>query len=210
MTACYHKLVKVQITPASKLGLSFQHNRDCVVDGTTYPKTGAAFPSILAQIAGLLMARGKRNPEYQIAEMRRMEGKVKVEISVPGLRKWSDIAFIQWKVLAGVAIVDSGLRCVVQANVQNADTVAVMSKVFGKDATGTIITEGFNTLDRPDSEGAQALLGTLNGCGIDWLLIQHKLMDKLGHKVVETVTMFFSEPNLLFHIKDVSPKRPLS
>ena len=61
---------------------------------------------------------------------------------------------------------------------------------------------------------AKALLGTPNGSGIAWLLIQHKR--QLGWKMVDSVTLFWkdghegdlgSNPSLLFRIKDVEDGR---
>jgi hypothetical protein len=69
-----------------------------------------------------------------------------------------------------------------------------MSKVLGKDASGRLIVPGAAVSDRPmwpsisyyiNTDEAQALLGTPNGCDIAWLLIQHKLKHQLGHKVVD-------------------------
>lgn len=76
------------------------------------------------------------------------------------------------------------------------------------------LTGRAKTFDARD-ERAQALLGTPNGSGVAWVLIQRKRY--LGIKVVDKVTMFVSVftydegdrtkvPNLLFHIKDVVQK----
>jgi hypothetical protein len=40
-----------------------------------------------------------------------------------------------------------------------------------------------------DTEEAQALLGSVNGSGIGWLLIEHK--QQLGIKTVKQVTLFY-------------------
>lgn len=63
-----------------------------------------------------------------------------------------------------------------------------------------------------DSEEGKAILGSPNGWGVAFMLIQHKR--QLGNKVVEKVTVFQDEgrkqprpPSVLFYIKnyDIKP-----
>jgi hypothetical protein len=55
-----------------------------------------------------------------------------------------------------------------------------------------------------ETDEGKALLGTPNGSGIAWLLVQHRKY--LSHKAVEKVQLWYSitsAPNLLFHLKNV-------
>jgi len=61
-----------------------------------------------------------------------------------------------------------------------------------------------------DSEEGKAILGTPNGAGVAWLLIQRK--QELGHRTIKDVTVFWAEyeennpgdcPSLLFRIEEI-------
>jgi hypothetical protein len=68
------------------------------------------------------------------------------------------------------------------------------------------------------NEEAAALLGTPNGSGVAWLLIQHKA--QLGHKIVDKVTLVYNDrsppkvnttiPSLIFELHDVVTAGELS
>ena len=140
-------------------------------------------------------------------------------MSLPKLQKWSDIAFLT----LNCCVAKNELRYVLRANIQNDDTVAVISLLLNEDASGKIIPFPRPACwrNRPrwpgivfdKEENVQALLGTPNGSGVAWLLTQRKR--GLGHRIVDKVTLFFTEhrysssddihenPNLLFHIKNV-------
>jgi len=97
------------------------------------------------------------------------------------------------------------LNYVFRVQIQNAATSLVLNNIISKHTTFTYemwpgITFGM------DTEEGKAILGTPNGCGVAWMLIQHS--KAFGKKNIEKVTLFhaakkddlFRWPTLLFWI----------
>jgi hypothetical protein len=99
--------------------------------------------------------------------------------------------------------------------IENADTLNVIKEIMNEyrrvHKKDKEYEPGWAGIDLGiDSKQLQALLGTLNGHGVAWLLIQHKAEKLLGHKTVGKATLFFTtnaergnQPSLLFHLKDI-------
>ena len=130
----------------------------------------------------------------------------KVGDDFPSLKHWSDVAYLQW---AKHAKDSSNLRCVLRISIKNTKTKAVVRHIM-KDTLVNGGEKSFRTDDNRDK--VAALLGTPNGVGVAWLLIQHKR--QLGHKTVEKVTVDCQDqftmsydgtidPSLVFHLRDV-------
>lgn len=201
--------------------LLWVHSFDSEQNDQLCPSTGAKWNNIVNEKAGLLIALDNIGPAHKVAaELAKMRVRPTEIPLLPKLQKWSDAAYLQWQSCTP----STQLRYVLRANIHNADTIAVMSRILGVPANNaTVMADGgMSWLTRPhwpglsfgtEQEEAQALLGTPNGCGVGWLLAQRKT--ELGHKVIDKVTIFFSEldhedgdielqPNLMFHIRDSS------
>ena len=125
----------------------------------------------------------------------------------PSLKHWSDVAYLQW---AKHAKDSSNLRCVLRISIKNPTTKAVVQHIMKDTLAKGDESRSLRTEDDPDH--VAALLGTPNGVGVAWLLIQHKR--QLGLKTVEKVTVHCDDKStmgddgtvdrsLVFHIRDV-------
>jgi len=136
----------------------------------------------------------------------------KVGNDFPRLKYWSDVAYLQW---AKSVKTPSDLRCVLRISIKNPTTKAVVKHIMKDTLAKGDESRSLRTDD--DRDHVAALLGTPNGVGVAWLLIQHKR--QLGHKTVEKVTVdchdnsTMSEdntidPSLVFHLRDVVAAEP--
>lgn len=148
------------------------------------------------------------NPAHRIPEIRRDDW------VLPNLQHWSDIAYLQWT-NPRLQHLPIDLHDVIQCKIENKTTYAVISYILAN----CEYNEGDESLKsltwNMETEQAKALLGTPHGCGVAWILIQHKA--QLEHKVVDSITLFWnvvgledlydpeqprSHPYLLFRLKD--------
>lgn len=106
----------------------------------------------------------------------------------------------------GNAPESSELKYVFRHNVFNADTRSVIDVINQRN--GTSVLERPGTTYSADSPDGNALIGTPNGSGVAYLLIQHK--EQLGHKIICSVTVFRHSWSLmlLLHIHDSTTKKP--
>ena len=171
--------------------------------GSEVPVSQAAFESIIERHNGLLIATGNYTPAYMNANAKWGYP----DRPVPGLRHWSDIAYLQW-MAPSLQDRPSDLKAIVRLGIENEDTMSVIDRVTAASG-GEIQTNGLTWVMNNDV--AKAMLGTPNGVGVAWLLAQHQ--KELGHKVVESVTLFWEKkysgteelkfcPSLVFHLKD--------
>jgi hypothetical protein len=118
--------------------------------------------------------------------------------TIPSLKYWSDVAFLQWRCQASH---DSELKHVLRHDVLNAKTDFVVEAINAPNGYDTAPWPGMEY--NAYSEDGQALLGTPNGSSVAYMLIQHK--KHLGHKTVKKVTVFCKSKKLmlLFHIVDM-------
>ncbi|KAL3428482.1 hypothetical protein PVAG01_01991 [Phlyctema vagabunda] len=169
-------------------------HKEVVVDGLEYPENGGKAYLQLNTAAGVLVADKSDNA---IVYNRR-----KPLIRYPPLVSWSDLTFLAYQQQAAVNGHDiRKLRYVVRAGIANDNTRAIMNWACGvKDDYPPWENRAVFGMD---TEQGQALLGTPNGSGIAWLLINHKL--QLGIKTVDKVSVFSVDnyPFLLFELKDV-------
>lgn len=87
------------------------------------------------------------------------------------------------------------LKSVRRNEIRNRDTVAVICKVLTKYRKGNHLSKNWapgpeGLMFGIDTDEAKALLGMPNGCGVAWLLIQHKDEEQLGWKTVRSVTLY--------------------
>ncbi|KAI4682345.1 uncharacterized protein J4E88_005235 [Alternaria novae-zelandiae] len=179
------------------------HDRDgaeATEDDTT---THGYFSQVSNPHSGVLIADSNLSPAHAAKFDDEWEEEA---IELPSLRHWSDVAFLQYlSSFPEPPIRPIPLNYVFRVQIQNAATSLVLNKIISKHATFTYemwpgITFGM------DSEEGKAILGTPNGCGVAWMLIQHK--KAFGEKNIEKVTLFhaakkddlFRWPTLLFWI----------
>ncbi|KAJ4378190.1 hypothetical protein N0V83_001024 [Neocucurbitaria cava] len=162
------------------------------IEDTWYSWARALFVQYIDADAGIIVALNNESPS-ETAHHCGLQG-----VPSPDLRFWSDVAYLQWSLRASDT---SDLKYVLRHNVVNEFTRSILNIITLKNQ---ILIEEWpgRTYDVTSEEG-QTLLGTPNGSGVAFLLIQHK--KQLGHKAVGKITVFRVgwENMLLFHIKNV-------
>jgi hypothetical protein len=166
--------------------------RGNVLGGPRTPQAFAMFMQCINPGDGLIVAVDNYSPTASsIADG--------LDISrVPALKFWSDAAFLQWKLCATET---SKLQYVLRYNVMNEATNFVVDSINA--ANGTEMAAWPGVAYDAESEEGRALLGTPNGSGVAFMLIQHK--EQLGRKKIGKVTVFrkVRAVMILFHVIDV-------
>jgi hypothetical protein len=168
------------------------HEHPMIVEGALYPATDGLLCQIINPLDGVIVA-------YDNITAGSMTKELGLDPSrVPKLDHWSDIAYLQW---LSKAYEGSNLRYVLRYGVINHDTRFVVN--FLGLQSGLIVSEWPGRTYRAGSPEFSALLGSPNGSGVAYLLIQHKR--QLGHKTVDRVTIFRKkwDTMLLFYVTDV-------
>ena len=108
------------------------------------------------------------------------------------LRQWSDVAWLNWQHECSVAGTDvSGLKAVIRFSISNTDAEGVIATV----TNGATIGGYKNPMTfEAGSDNFNALLGTPNGSGVAWLLINHKA--QMGPKTLSSISLFRSKDPL--------------
>ena len=162
------------------------------VGGQGCAATEALFCQVINPSDGIIVAYDNYTARAMIEECARCYS------VIPKLKHWSDVAYLQWLSKANEK---SNLRYVLRHNVLNDVTrfavtyLMLQGRLVVKEWPGTTYNAG--------SVEFNALLGSPNGSGVAYLLIQHR--KGLGHKTVDKVTIFKEKWDimLLFHITDV-------
>ncbi|KAI4091313.1 MAG: hypothetical protein LQ344_004172 [Seirophora lacunosa] len=118
---------------------------------------------------------------------------------VPPLNRWSDVTWTLWKQKAGNNA--GNLRYIARNAILNRDTRSVMSYIYDKHG-------GANARPYPglefgmDTEEGRTLLGTPNGIGVAWILMEH--WKDLGRRNPR-VRIFNMGDNLFYMLWDLVP-----
>jgi hypothetical protein len=193
---------------STALWMRDQHDESVTRGGIEYWPTSGDFSSWVDRANGLLIAENNHSPAAIVAESGDDSW------PLPKLKHWSDVVYLQWTD-PRLQHLTNDLRKVVRLRIENTETLAVIARVVGEHHANNGTTEHRRLYDTGltldvETEAAIALLGTPNGSGVAWLLIQHK--HRLGWKVVDSVTLFWDGdskskygefPSLLFRLKDV-------
>lgn len=175
----------------------FEHIQNSQVGGHFHPYTSATYELIFNVPGNAMVATMSFGPSSRGKADNMMVGEELV-----ALRQWSDVAFLAWQNYAQNRIKE--LKYVYQKEIVNGVSNDVIDHILAKRKEKLKAWPGVK-ISMTEEDG-QALLGTPNGCGIAWLLIQHK--EQLGVKVPDAVTIFGSmdgrnwQYNLCFWITD--------
>lgn len=158
-----------------------------------YEPTFAYFCQVINPAAGVLTAADNLSPIEVLARSGISAA------HAPELKYWSDVAYLQWLMEVTRANSSSKLNYILRYDVTNRQTDEVVDLIHFRNDTETVAWPGH--VYAADSEDGLALLGTPNSP--TYLLIQHK--KGLGHRVVDTITVFKYETKLmmLFHVTEV-------
>ncbi|KAK3715708.1 hypothetical protein LTR37_006933 [Vermiconidia calcicola] len=177
----------------------------------SYERTFAYYENNFYPDQGIIVATDNFGPVQRLKAVgKTLEGEI-----VP-LRQWSDIVFLEWQHQTTAGQQRRGIKFVVHSNIINTRTKNVIFKALEDDGDSPIPPAFPPGKEYPmDSKQGKAILGTPNGNGVAWFLIQHKA--ELGHKTIESVVVFdnslyedqretndreHSTPSLMFRIED--------
>lgn len=123
--------------------------------------------------------------------------------SIVPLQRWSDLAYLGWLQTATDANVGK-ISSIFRVRITNQQTRQAAYRAVGKQPGDGNLPKWPGQTFKFDSDELKALLGTPNGVGVAWFLINHK--DKLGGKTVDEVTLWEDGAkifalNLVFKIK---------
>ncbi|KAF2871204.1 hypothetical protein BDV95DRAFT_573486 [Massariosphaeria phaeospora] len=191
-------------------GRTNYHAKVVSVGGKEYQPSYACFEQAFSPKEAVMFALYNRSPFHMIQRVAHHNSIVGTPThdDLPGLRHWSDVAFIQWlSCCREERISPTNLKYVCRCSVENLATLDIIHEILCRKNLDITVWPGVS-FDANTEEG-MALLASPNGSGVAYLLSQHRA--ELGHKVVERITVFrehedVASRNLLFHIVDYTPK----
>lgn len=151
-----------------------QHDQTTTHEGVLYPASDGTYSNVFNADGGVIVAEGNWAPTLE---------KNNIKVLTP-LREYSDVVFLTWQKVAGDKI--KGFKYIIRHQIINLDTLAVLREVLQRRGEQLKAWPGVK-ISMPDKD-ALAILGTPNGRGVGWILIQHKL--QLGPKNIKDVTIF--------------------
>ncbi|EME83844.1 uncharacterized protein MYCFIDRAFT_84146 [Pseudocercospora fijiensis CIRAD86] len=179
------------------------------IDGVTYnyPPTDATYENNMYPKQGVIVADFNYGPKYQIdneATPKRKDWN-KATDRGPKLSQLSDVWWLIWdKITANDATLRKGLRYIVQHNVVNPDSHAILAKVLidQKQISTGLAPGGTGVIVKREDEGFAALLGMNNVWGVPFLLIQRS--GELGRKRIKQITVWSENtPNLIIELENI-------
>lgn len=115
---------------------------------------------------------------------------------LPDLQKWSDVNWFFWEMSCQEEKVGvENLNYVFRVQVVNDNTNFVVSKALGSTSVDAWPGKEFNM----DTDQGRAILGTPNGGGVAWFLINHQA--QVGTKTVKSVTVLSTDRGLQLAFK---------
>lgn len=214
--------------------VSSAHTTRTTHDGVQIPSTSAFFINAFDFNNGILIAGSNFGPDFASQHLTLRDGE-----ALPELRRWSDVVYLQARFLTSSeyrlpegtarpsADAIKGLKSVVRLGIENKGTNVVVHRIVQDKVTGAC---GYDTVEQmidagcPDccraiawpgltfeigSQEGLALLGTPNGAGVAWLLMQHA---ELVGKAIARVTVWCDtekhplRPSVAFWIEDKDTK----
>ena len=166
------------------------HREKIIYEGVTYPATNAQYSNIFNADGGAIIAEMNSGPAHMGASINTL---------IP-LRQYSDVVFLAWQKEAGNRV--KGLKYIVRHHIVNEEITAVIKEVLTRRGEEEKPWPGLQI--SMTERDAWALLGTPNGRGAAWMLIQHKV--QLGLKSIRAVTIWKCAPDnfcLCFWLEDL-------
>ncbi|ORY17260.1 hypothetical protein BCR34DRAFT_51085 [Clohesyomyces aquaticus] len=177
------------------------------VNGKTYQKTGALYNFAADANTGLLIVMQAHSPEHEAPKQK------PPVTDLPDLRRASDIIWGQWVQHAGKNA--NKLRFFVTVTVTNEEALSIVERAIRSLDPGRGPEKYPGVSFSMDADEGKGILGSPNGVGIGYMLVQHK--ETLGNLEVTKVDTFLSagyvhlpEPCFLFHIGPAKVDSPKS
>jgi hypothetical protein len=179
-----------------------EHKLSVTVDDITYPATFATFFNTIYDKIGTIQADSNTAPHASTEHL------YSTGLMLPKLYHWSDVAYLQWLHATRNQTPTPVLRTVIRDHIVNETTEIVFKHLLtrlppGDYRSGKLFKYEFAA----GSPEGIAILGTPNGAGVAYLLIQHR--EWLGHLVVDNIEViqgaigtFGEYLKIVFHIKE--------
>ncbi|KAF2243987.1 hypothetical protein BU26DRAFT_569871 [Trematosphaeria pertusa] len=179
----------------------WDHENEKSIRGTLYRPTRARFLMVINPRDGVILSLSSYAPWHMAQQQ------VPPVTVLPKLKAYSDITFLQWYGSHGSDNREAAqnIKFVFQTPIENADTKAIITQALFKAGKELRPWPGV-TFSMHTDEG-KALLGSPNGAGVAFMLIQHQ--QQLGRKTIARVTVFQDDgakqprpPSMVFHVTD--------
>ncbi|KAJ5663783.1 hypothetical protein N7507_004514 [Penicillium longicatenatum] len=158
-------------------GIHYEQDRSWEEDGITQWQTAGFYIAVMNPAKGMLLAEYNESPW----EMTKYDDQRQ-----PPLTRWSDVNFLMWEQLARNKKELRNIKYLIRFHIVNTNTKAMINQALT--ITGTSLTHYPGTVFPMSSDAGKAILGTPNGGGVAWFLVDHK--NQLGVKEVESVRVF--------------------
>ncbi|KAL1600767.1 hypothetical protein SLS60_007155 [Paraconiothyrium brasiliense] len=163
-------------------------------NGKSYPATGAEFKIGINTDDGVLMAMDRISP----ASAAKKRSPPVSDDQLPDVHAFSDIGYLNYKNILGKD--PKNMKYMMSVMITNDKTASIIAKALGGGELGPWPGKSFNWR----SKEFKALLGSPNGMGFGYLLVQHK--SQLGNLFIKDVQIFHGDtwhklPNMLFTLE---------
>jgi hypothetical protein len=169
------KALNLPAEASANIQYTYNHDKPTAVDGQFYPKTGGQYVNTFNVEGGAIIADRNLGPDH----IKRNKGK-----TIVPLKQYSDVVFLAWQKAAGDKT--KGLKYLFRHAINNEETKTVIREVLAKRGTWGKPWPGLRI--EMTEHDAWALLGTPNGRGPAWILLQHK--EQPGLKSFSAITIF--------------------
>ncbi|KAI4938950.1 uncharacterized protein J4E92_000231 [Alternaria infectoria] len=183
-------------------------------DGKTYRVTDAYSTVGINRNDGILYFLNRMSPEQGAADLWNLRPEQVDKADLPKIRSSSDLAWALWNRVPGEPMIKMIMALQI-VNTQTAETIIpkaleAVGETELKRWPGTEIVVGSD--NDAEAEAALALIGSPNGLGAGYFLLQHK-RQLGGANFIYKITIFRNdgdefddEPNLIFHVdKNTTP-----
>ncbi|KAI4283338.1 MAG: hypothetical protein L6R38_002223 [Xanthoria sp. 2 TBL-2021] len=155
-------------------GVGTYQNKDFhTSDGQTHPRTSGSYNNLFipAGSESAIIAMDNHSPSAHAGS----------GVTVPTLNRWSDVVWQNWTAIAAAASTPPNkLRHIIHRDVFTSSTRLIMEYIEVAEKDKLDLPWPGHEYDMRSEDG-KALLGTVHGLGIAWLVIDHS--DVLGRKV---------------------------
>jgi hypothetical protein len=167
---------------------TFRHDTN-----TLFQAANAGFAQICNPVDGVLIAYANYNKSNG----------VHAKLYTP-LHHWSDVAYLQYLTASASLVSPSMIEYIFRLRILHPATRSVLDRIVNMQNDGNYSIWPGVTFDIASDEG-KAILGTVHGAGVAWILIQRK--KEFGGRRIGSVRVFWAEnddawpnPSLLFRI----------
>ncbi|KAI4645727.1 hypothetical protein J4E93_005305 [Alternaria ventricosa] len=185
-------------------------------DGKTYRVTGAYSTVGINRNDGILYFLNRMSPEQGATDLWNLKPDQVDKADSPKIRSSSDLAWALWNRVPGEPKIKMIMALQI-VNTQTAETIIpkaleAVGETELKRWPGTEVVVGSD--NEAEAEAALVLIGSPNGLGAGYFLLQHK-RQLGGANFIYKITIFRNdgdefddEPNLIFHVDKNTPPMP--